>query len=212
MKSITQQLLLLIRIEHCSGRTSYTGNYSEEMRNNSESFKWHQFSDDTSPVQDSSDLRRSFAQKYYYPEFQHDEGIDMKQLFVAANVLLIAGTLSAAENTIPHSTLVLSTGTTPSGLSIALPQKDVQVIATVFDIAPGSRLPEEKSSFSRYGYLLAGKLQVTNVRNGRIETYKPGDFIVFDYPIEGAYPWREGASVGDEPVKLLMIDQIEKDQ
>jgi hypothetical protein len=124
---------------------------------------------------------------------------NMKNLLAVA-AILIASPLSAAENAIAVSSQILSTDTTRSGLSIALPHQDVHVIATILNVAPGAKLPEAKYPFSRYGYLLAGRLEVTNVRNGKIETYNPGDFIVFDYTIDGAYPWREGASglIGSE--------------
>ena len=135
---------------------------------------------------------------------------DRMRLLFAVVAAFVAWPLAAAESVTSSSAQILSTDTTRSGLSIALPRRSVHVTATILDIAPGGRLPETKHAFSRYGYVLAGNIELTNVRNGKIEIYKPGDFIIFDYAIEGAYPWREGANGGSEPVKLLIISHNER--
>jgi len=45
---------------------------------------------------------------------------------------------------------------------------------------------------------------VTNTEVGSSKIYKPGDFIV-----EAIGQWHKGATIGDVPVKLLVIDQME---
>lgn len=97
--------------------------------------------------------------------------------------------------------------TTAAGQPIVLPQKNAQVIASAFDIPPGATLPVHQHPFPRYAYVLAGTLQVTNVETGESTTYKPGDFIV-----EMIGKWHQGSNIGSEPVKLLVIDQVEKGQ
>jgi quercetin dioxygenase-like cupin family protein len=94
---------------------------------------------------------------------------------------------------------------TADGKPILLPQKDAQVVASIFDIPPGASLPVHKHPFPRYGYVLAGTLQVTKAETGEKFTYKTGDFIV-----EMIGEWHQGANTGTEPVKLLVIDQVEK--
>lgn len=102
-------------------------------------------------------------------------------------------------------TPIRSTTTTSTGQPITLPRENVEVGASIFEIAPGAKLPVHKHPFARYAYVLAGTLQVTNVDTGRSDTFKPGDFIV-----EMIDQWHTGANIGSDLVKLLVIDQIEK--
>ena len=59
--------------------------------------------------------------------------------------------------------------------------------------------------YQRYAYVLQGTLQVTDVENTRSFEYKAGDFIV-----EMVDGWHYGANNGNGPVRLLVIDQVEK--
>jgi quercetin dioxygenase-like cupin family protein len=131
----------------------------------------------------------------------------MKFLSITAGLILAASTLQAAEGTAVVATSVLSASVTASGQPIALPQGNVQVVVSTLEIAPGALLPEHKHPFQRYAYVLAGTLRVSNSETGKSEVYKPGDFIV-----EALGQWHQGGTFGTEPVKLLVIDQIEKDQ
>ncbi|MBX9711736.1 MAG: cupin domain-containing protein [Xanthobacteraceae bacterium] len=100
---------------------------------------------------------------------------------------------------------ILSASATSSGQPIVLPQKDVQVIASTYDIAPGAVLPRHKHPFPRYAYVLAGTLQVTNDDIGKTETYRQGDFI-----LEAVGQWHHAVNDGPEAVKLMVIDMVEK--
>jgi len=101
-------------------------------------------------------------------------------------------------------TPIRSTTVTSTGQPITPPQKNVEVAASIYDIAPGAKLPVHKHPFPRYAYVMAGTLQVTNVETGQSDTFKTGDFIV-----EMIDQWHYGANIGADPVKLLVIDQIE---
>lgn len=101
-------------------------------------------------------------------------------------------------------TPIRSTTVTSTGQPITLPQKNVEVGASIFDIAPGAKLPIHKHPFARYAYVLGGTLEVTNVDTGKSDVFKTGDFIV-----EMIDQWHTGANIGADPVKLLVIDQIE---
>ena len=70
---------------------------------------------------------------------------------------------------------------------------------------PGAVLPKHKHPFPRYGYVQAGTIEVTNLDIGKTETFKTGDFIV-----EAVDQWHFGANKGADPVKLLVIDMVEK--
>ena len=102
-------------------------------------------------------------------------------------------------------TPLLSTTTTASGQPITLPQGNAEVIVSTFDIAPGATLPVHKHPFPRYAYVLAGDLRVTNTETNKSDDYKTGDFIV-----EMIGQWHRGTNIGATPVKLIVIDQVEK--
>ena len=55
--------------------------------------------------------------------------------------------------------------------------------------------------------MLAGQLRVTNTQTGKSDDYKPGDFIV-----EARGQWHRAENIGTEPIKLLVIDQVEPGQ
>jgi quercetin dioxygenase-like cupin family protein len=101
-------------------------------------------------------------------------------------------------------TPVKSATATSTGQPLVLPQKNVEVSASIYDIAPGATLPVHKHPFARYGYVLSGTLEVTNADTGKSDVYKTGDFIV-----EMIDQWHQGSNIGADPVKLLVIDQIE---
>jgi quercetin dioxygenase-like cupin family protein len=134
----------------------------------------------------------------------------MRKILVIAALLAAGASFSAAYALDSGAaapvvvTPVKSTAVTSTGQPITLPQKNVEVTASIFDIAPGATLPVHKHPFPRYGYVLSGTLKVTNVDTGRSDTFKAGDFIV-----EMIDQWHQGSNIGADPVKLLVIDQIE---
>ena len=135
----------------------------------------------------------------------------MKLFWVVGTALLLIGPLHAAQSDQPEAAVVVkqvtSTAVTASGQPITLPQKDVHVVVSTFDIPAGANLPEHKHPFARYAYVLAGMLRVTNVETGKSETYKQGDFIV-----EAIDQWHKAANIGADAVKLVVIDQVEGEQ
>ncbi len=127
----------------------------------------------------------------------------MKRL-IAAGIIALAflAAANAADGPV-KATPVLTTTTTTIGQPIVLPSKDVQVVVTILEIAPGARLARHKHPFQRYGYVMQGELTV-EYEGGRRQTYRAGDFIV-----EALNVWHFGANTGTVPVKLLVIDQVE---
>ncbi len=126
---------------------------------------------------------------------------------VAAFFALGTATLQAQERKDVAITELLSTTVTSSGQPIVLPQKDAQIVVSIYDVAPDATLPVHKHLYPRYGYVLSGELRVTNMETGRKDTYKPGDFI-----LESVGQWHTGANIGGKPLKLLVIDIVEKGQ
>jgi quercetin dioxygenase-like cupin family protein len=102
-------------------------------------------------------------------------------------------------------TTLSRTAVTSGGEPIELPRRNVEVTFSIYEIAPGARLPEHMHPFARYGYLLAGRLRVTNTETGKSAEFKAGDVI-----IETIGHWHRAENIGGEPVRLLVIDQTEK--
>jgi quercetin dioxygenase-like cupin family protein len=132
----------------------------------------------------------------------------MKRVLVSVGLTLWALSSHAASGDDPAKNVsvkpVLSTSITSSGQPIVLPAKDPTVIVSEYEIAKGATLPEHKHPYPRYGYVLAGEIRITNTDTGKSEVYKAGDFI-----IEAINQWHHAENIGNEPVKLLVIDQVE---
>ena len=134
----------------------------------------------------------------------------MRKILTVAALLAICASFTAAHALDSGAaapvvvTPVKTTAVTSTGQPLILPQKNVEVSASIYDIAPGATLPVHKHPFARYAYVLAGTLQVTNVDTGKSDVFKAGDFIV-----EMIDQWHRGSNIGADPVKLVVIDQIE---
>lgn len=134
----------------------------------------------------------------------------MRKILTSMTLLAVALFANAAQaldsSGMPVVVTPLASRTeTASGQPITLPQKNVQVLVSTYDVAAGATLPVHKHPFPRYAYVQAGTLQVTNVETGKSNTYKTGDFI-----IEMIGQWHQATNVGTDPVKLLVIDQVEE--
>jgi quercetin dioxygenase-like cupin family protein len=130
----------------------------------------------------------------------------MKFVWSAIAIGLIASSSHAADNK-AVVTLVLTADVTATGQPFTFPTKNAQLVVATYEIPEGSALPEHKHPYPRFGYVLAGALQVTNTETGKTELYKAGDFIP-----EAIDQWHQGAAVGTGPAKLLVIDVTEKGQ
>ena len=102
---------------------------------------------------------------------------------------------------------VTSAQTTVIGQPIPLPKEHPEVRVSIFEIPVGATLPVHKHPFPRYAYVLAGKLRVSDKDNVRTFNYAAGDFL-----IEMVDTWHYGTNTGGEPVRLLVIDQVEAGQ
>jgi quercetin dioxygenase-like cupin family protein len=127
-----------------------------------------------------------------------------RTISMAAAMLMTLATPLSAKAEAVKITPLLSTAVTSSGQPIVLPQGNIQLITSIYEIAPGAKLPEHEHNSQRYGYLLSGRLRITNTETGKSEEYKPGDFIV-----ESRGQWHKAENIGAEPIKLLVIDQVE---
>lgn len=134
----------------------------------------------------------------------------MKSASLAVGLMLLASPLHAETQTARGKVVVkpvMSATTTSSGQPIVLPQKDAQVLVSTYEIPPGAVLPKHQHPFPRYAYVQAGTIAVTNVDTGKTDTFKTGDFI-----LEAVGQWHYGTNAGTVPVRLLVIDMVEKGQ
>jgi quercetin dioxygenase-like cupin family protein len=125
-----------------------------------------------------------------------------------AGVLLFAGapcaTAQDAAVQVATARLYAAT-TTATGQPIALPKGTAEVVVWMYEVPVSARLPVHKHSSQRYAYVLAGTLRVATADDSRSWEYKAGDFIV-----EMIGAWHYGTNTGNEPVRLLVIDQVEQ--
>lgn len=95
---------------------------------------------------------------------------------------------------------ILETTETASGQPLKVPDHPELIVST-YEIAAHQTLPMHKHPFSRYGYVLSGEVTV-KTRSGESYHYATGDVIV-----EVIDQWHTGTT-GDQPAKLLVIDQV----
>ena len=135
----------------------------------------------------------------------------MKQTVFALAALTCAlpGSYASRANANPQEPVVITPVTSAdlnsASQPIVFPNKNGHVTAAIFDIAPGATLPVHEHPFPRMGYVLSGLLRVSNLESGKTETYKAGDLV-----LESVDQWHQGSNAGTEPLKLLVIDLMEK--
>jgi quercetin dioxygenase-like cupin family protein len=117
----------------------------------------------------------------------------MIPLILAASAMLAATTVA---------TPVASTTTTWTGQPYSVPSGQLQVTAQTAEMPVGGVLGVHKHPWPRMFYLQQGMLRVTNDDAHLTRDFKAGDFVV-----EAIGQWHHAEVIGDQPVKLLVIDQ-----
>ncbi|MET0336524.1 MAG: cupin domain-containing protein [Caulobacter sp.] len=97
--------------------------------------------------------------------------------------------------------VLLDTATTNSGGPIDMPDGRLKAHAIKLHIPPGAVLPAHKHPYPRYGYMLSGRISVTNLATGGVREFNTGDVIVEDVDV-----WHEARNAQTSPVELLVID------
>jgi quercetin dioxygenase-like cupin family protein len=125
----------------------------------------------------------------------------VKKLLPTLKIIAAMGTGIAAE---AHGVVVapvISTDHTWTGQPITLPQNHPWITVSTYDIPAGALLPEHKHPYPRYGYVIAGTLQVTSTTMSKTAEFKAGDFIA-----ESVGQWHHAVNPGTEETRLLVID------
>jgi quercetin dioxygenase-like cupin family protein len=127
----------------------------------------------------------------------------LKRILALPLVLLATG----AQRHHPASAVVvrpiLSTDKTTSGRKMQPTSGKPGIVVSMYEIAPGAKLPVHKHRAPRFGYLIAGTLVVENMETGKSAVFHAGDFIVEDVD-----EWHRARQVGATPIKLLVTDQV----
>ena len=89
-----------------------------------------------------------------------------------------------------------------SGQPIRAPAGDLRVTVSQAVIPVGGRLAAHKHPYPRVVNVLAGRLKITNLDTGQTR-----DAVAGDWMVDAVDQWHEAVVVGDEPVRLLTIDQ-----
>ncbi len=110
---------------------------------------------------------------------------------------------AAAPAAGPVSTPVSSTATTWSGQPYSVPQGPLQVVVQTVEMPAGGGLGVHKHPWPRFAYVQQGTLRVTNDDAHVTRDFKTGEFVV-----EAIGQWHHAEVVGEQPVKLLVIDQL----
>jgi quercetin dioxygenase-like cupin family protein len=140
---------------------------------------------------------------------RHQRKVEMKlSLLLATCILFASPSVVVADTPAPATvkvTKLLSSTATSNGDPIVLPSKNAEVEVSIYEIPVGATLPEHQHPFPRYGYMLAGTLRITNTETGKSAEYNAGDFI-----LETIGHWHRAQNIGNETIRLVVIDQVEK--
>ncbi|HKP79228.1 MAG TPA: cupin domain-containing protein [Phenylobacterium sp.] len=120
----------------------------------------------------------------------------------ALSLLAILSLASAAAAQAPSPGRPVTIDATLSGQPIRAPAGELRVTITQSLIPVGGRLPAHKHPYPRLVNVLAGRLRVTNLETGQVRDVAAGDWLV-----DAVDQWHEAVVVGDEPVRLMLIDQ-----
>lgn len=122
----------------------------------------------------------------------------MRTLTLAAALALAA---PAAAQPVTLGTPV-TIDATLSGQPIRAPSGDLRVTITQTQLPVGGKLAAHKHPYPRVVHVLAGRLEVRNLDTGQTRQAKAGDWMV-----DAVDQWHEAVVLGDEPVRLMTIDQ-----
>jgi len=115
-------------------------------------------------------------------------------------LLLIAGPAAAQVPPVPGKPVTIDA--TLSGQPIRAAEGPLRVTVAQTVIPTGGRLPVHKHPYPRLVAVLAGRLKITNLDTGQVREAVAGDWMV-----DAVDQWHEAEVVGDEPARLMTIDQ-----
>lgn len=115
-------------------------------------------------------------------------------------VLMLAA--PAAAQVPPEPGKPVTVDATLSGQPIRAAQGEVRYTITQGVIPAGGGIAAHKHPYPRLVNVLTGRMKVTNLDTGEVREIAAGDWLV-----DAVDQWHETKVVGDQPVRLLTIDQ-----
>lgn len=121
--------------------------------------------------------------------------------YFVMGLLAAAGAASGQEA--PRSTVLIRAATTITGQPIPPPAPGFEVVVSRTEIPAGGLLPMHLHPWPRYAIVEQGRLRVRYEEAGLERVFGPGEAV-----IEAIGQWHEGAVVGPEPVRLIVVDHV----
>lgn len=114
-----------------------------------------------------------------------------------------AGAVPAQTPPPPTSTILNRASTTITGQPLTAPAAPFEVVISRTELPLGGLLPMHRHPWPRYAIVEQGRLRVRYEEAGLERVFGPGEAV-----IEAIGQWHEGAVVGTEPVRLIVIDHV----
>jgi quercetin dioxygenase-like cupin family protein len=130
----------------------------------------------------------------------------MMKLIAATVMVSLLGLSSTNAGGGVVVTPVARATTTIGGQPIVLPQEHPEVTVSIYEVPPGSTLPQSADPGMRYDYLLSGRLRLADPGTGVVSDLSEGQFFVAP---TGA--WNSAVNPGDTNTKILVIRQASVD-
>jgi quercetin dioxygenase-like cupin family protein len=123
--------------------------------------------------------------------------------YFVIGLLAAAGAAAGQEAPAPRSTVLIRAATTITGQPIPPPAPGFEVVVSRTEIPAGGLLPMHHHPWPRYAIVEHGRLRVRYEEAGLERVFGPGEAV-----IEAIGQWHEGAVVGPEPVRLIVVDHV----
>jgi quercetin dioxygenase-like cupin family protein len=108
-----------------------------------------------------------------------------------------------AALSVPVKQEIVRTETTMTGQPLRVPSAPVQLVVTSVDLPAGFLIACHKHPWSRYVYLEAGAVRVTNYDANRTSDFSAGQELV-----EAIDQWHDARVTSAGPARLIVVDQV----
>ena len=122
---------------------------------------------------------------------------------VGAFPALVCGAALAQTPPAVEVTLLGRNAQTATGQPLAALPAPYEVVFSRAVLPAGGVLPMHRHPWPRYAVVESGRIRVRYEAAGIEREFGPGEAI-----IEAVDAWHEGAAVGSEPVRILVIDHV----
>jgi len=124
---------------------------------------------------------------------------------LALALIAATGCATAQDTGPPAATTaeIARASATVTGQPLGALPTPYEIVVSTTVLPAGGALPMHKHPWPRYAYVESGRLRVHYEQAGLIREFGPGEAVV-----EAVEQWHEGAVVGTEPVRLVVIDHV----